>query len=127
MKNPKNRNEYLGIKLSLEEKNKLVERCKRLGYEDDVSGYVRRILFSKYIATENPRNIGEDLFKTRGELNKIGNNINQIANYGNYLKNRNLSDDKILKDLELLAEELRILISEHKIHLDSTIRKIIDI
>ena len=55
MKKPQNRNETVGIKLSLKEKNKLVERCKRLGYENDVSGYVRRLLFSKYIATENPQ------------------------------------------------------------------------
>lgn len=127
MKNLDNRNEYLGIKLSLEEKNKLIERCRRLGYEDQVSRYVRTILFSKYIATENPWNLGEELFKTRGELNKIGSNINQIANYGNYLKGRNLSDDKIIKDLESLAEELRILISEHKEQIGSTIKKIIDI
>ena len=124
MNKPQNRNETVGIKLSLDEKSKLVERCKRLGYETDVSGYVRRILFSKYIATENPKKLFKVLYGSKGELSKIGNNINQIANYGNYLKKRNLSDDQILKDLETLAEELRKLISEHKIHLDSTIRKI---
>ena len=127
MNKPQNRNETVGIKLSLDEKSKLVERCKRLGYETDVSGYVRRILFSKYIATENPQDLREELYKTRGEFNKIGSNINQIANYANYLKSRNLSDKMILEDLEKLGENLRALILEHRGYLDLTIRKIFNL
>lgn len=126
MENPKNRNEHLSIKLSLKQKNDLVERCKRLGYENDISGYVRRILFGKYIATENPKDLREQLYKSVGELNKIGNNINQIAHYSNYLKNKDLSDDKIPEDLEKHAEKFRILIIEHKDHINSTIKKIYD-
>ena len=86
MENCQNRNESVTIKLSLDEKSKLVERCKRLGYENHVSSYVRRLLFSKYIATENPQDLREELYKTRGEFNKIGNKIKSPKNSLTYPK-----------------------------------------
>lgn len=124
LRNQNNRNYFIGIKLSKEEKNALDQKCKALGYGKDVSSYVRKRLFSKDIATGNPKEIIDELYKARGEINKAGTNLNQIANYTNFLKGKGYFEDGYIKDLEKVIEGVLTKLDIHKEVIDRTIKKI---
>ncbi len=114
----------LKIRLTNSEKEKILKRCKALGYENDMSGYIRRLLFSKDILIGNPQEVREELYRSRGEINKIGNNINHIANYTNYLwKNKyveNSFSDELIKQTSALSKVCR----EQRTVIDNALRRI---
>jgi len=119
-----NRNKCVTIKLSEEEKEALVLRCKNLGYQNEVSTYIRRLLFSKHIAAGNPKEIVNELYKARAELNKVGSNINQIANYTNFLKNQNYIEESFYENLRKEVGAFLRFIKEHRAIIDKTLNKI---
>jgi len=123
-KSNKNKHESISFKVSTEQKKMILSKCKALGYEKDISSCIRKVLFSKHIAIGNPSDIVKELYVTRGELNKIGSNLNQIANYTNFLKNQNYVDDSYIKDLEKLLTDYLTASKGHRIILDKTIKKI---
>ena len=118
------RNVNLKIRLTNSEKEKILKRCKALGYENDMSGYIRRLLFSKDLLVGNPQEVREELYRTRGEINKIGSNINQIANYTNYLcKNKyveNSFSGELIKQTSALSKVCR----EQRTFIDKSLRRI---
>ena len=112
------------FKLNEQEKKALLKKCEEMGYKNDVSSYVRKLLFSKHIAAGNPRDIVKELYSARGELNKAGNNLNQIANYTNFLKNQNYVEDGFIKDLYKEMGEMGLQLEALKKVIDKTLRKI---
>ena len=93
------RTERLNIKVTLSEKEAILKKCEDMGYKKDASSYIRKVLFSKHIATGNPREIVKELYSARAELNKSGSNLNQIAHYTNFLRLQNYFEDGFVKDL----------------------------
>tara|TARA_R110002072_G_scaffold56982_3_gene146929 strand:- start:147 stop:650 length:504 start_codon:yes stop_codon:yes gene_type:complete len=120
----KNRNKYVTIKLSEEEKEILLSRCKELGYENEVSSYIRKLIFSKHIATGNPRDLVKELYLARGEMNKAGSNINQIANYVNFLRSNNYIDQNLYDDFRNQGSSHLRAILEHRAAIDKILKKI---
>jgi len=98
--------------------------CKALGYENEVSSYIRKLLLSQHIANGNPSDIIKELYSARGELNKVGSNLNQIANYTNFLMNQNYVEDGYAIELKKVLKEFLIVVSDHRIIVDRTIKKI---
>lgn len=123
-KTKKGRDNKLTFKMNDEEYDKLIVKCKALGYGNDLSSYVRKALFSKHIASGNPTDIIRELYTARGELNKVGSNLNQIANYTNFLMNQNYVEDGFIKDLKNVMNEFLKVSSSHRILIDKTIKKI---
>lgn len=122
--NKKTRNNVLTFKLNDEEKKALELKCKAMGYENDVSFYIRKILFSKHISSGNPKEIIKELYKARGEVNKIGSNINQIANYTNFLLNQGYVENQYLKDFVDEVKKISFALTEQKRHIDQILIKI---
>ena len=114
----------LSIRLSAKEKSSLQQNCEDLGYGKDVSTYVRRLILGNYIPNGNPRLIIKELYANRAELNKIGSNFNQLANYTNFLHTRNYLDNDYEEDFKIFADELNQRLFEMREVLDKTIRKI---
>ncbi|RKS53914.1 transposase-like protein [Gillisia mitskevichiae] len=123
-KNPESKTDFIGFKVTEKEKKIIYDRIGKLGYGNDISTYMRKIIFSKEILVGDPQEVREELYRTRGELNKIGSNINQIANYTNYLwKNKyveNSFSDEIIKQTSLLLE----VCLDQKTVIDKSLRRI---
>ena len=94
------RTESLGVSLSPKEKRELEERAE--AHDLRQSEYMRRRAFGRHIQPKSDQ-------KTRSELRRIGNNLNQIARRANMGK---------LPEIEAQAEavisELRDAISDLK-------------
>lgn len=117
-------NEYLTVKITKNQKELLCDKCSKLGYGNDISSYVRKVLFSKHIASGNPCDIIKELYSARGEINKVGSNLNQIANYTNFLMNQNYAEDSYGIELKKVLQEFLKVVSEHRTVVDKTINKI---
>lgn len=122
--NENSRTNWITIKVSDSEKKKIQEMCKALGYENEVSSYVRKLLLSQHIANGNPNALVKELYSARGEINKVGSNLNQIANYTNFLMNQNYVEDGFIKDLKNVMNEFLKVSSSHRMLIDKTIKKI---
>ena len=118
------RTERLNLKVTENEKRAILKKCEEMGYQKDVSSYVRKLLFSKHIATGNPREIIKELYSARAELNKSGSNLNQIANYTNFLRSQNYFEDGFVKDLNNQMEQMEIDLAALRKVIDKTLRKI---
>ena len=69
--------------------NILIENdVNSLGYKDNHSEYFRRKILRKKGIVVNPNKLIDELYLLRSELNKIGSNLNQVANYSFFAKNK---------------------------------------
>lgn len=118
------RNNVVSFKLSDDEKELLEKRCKEIGYENNVGNYIRKILFSKHILIGNPKEVREELYRARGEINKIGSNVNQIANYTNFLSNQKYIERDFIKDIIDETTKLKAICFEQRDIIDKALRKI---
>lgn len=122
--NKESRTNWITIKVSDEEKEKIQAMCKALGYENEVSSYIRKLLLSQHIANGNPSDIIKELYSARGGLNKIGSNLNQIANYTNFLMNQSYVEDGYAIELEKILKPFLLAVYEQREIIDKTIKKI---
>ncbi len=122
--NENNRDCYIGFKITEQEYKKLQTKVKAMGYENDMSSYIRKILFSEYITNGSSADIVSELYKTRGELNKIGNNINQIANYANHMGKQNYVTNDVFDNFQNEAKPLFETFRALKNNIDDTLTKI---
>jgi len=124
LENKKGKNYYITLKVSKEEKESIESKCKAMGYENYVSTYIKKILFSKHIASGNPKEIVQELYRARAEINKVGTNINQIANYTNFLKNQNYMEEGFYNELRKEVGEFLRFTKEQRTLIDKTFKKI---
>lgn len=115
---------YITVRVNEKEKEELQKNCNELGYGNDVSTYLRRLIFGNTIASGNPKEIINELYSNRAELNKIGSNFNQIANYTNFLHSKQYVEDGYEKDFRKYSEEMNDQLFQMRAILDKTIRKI---
>ena len=120
----RNRTVNIKVRVTEDEKKLLFERASSLGFKNDVSTYVRKILFSKYILIGNPKEVREELYRTRGEINKIGSNVNQIAQYTNFLSKQKYIERDFIKDIIDETTKLKALCYEQRGIIDKALRKI---
>lgn len=119
-----NRNNKVTFKTSDEELKVLKLKCKNLGFEKDVSHYIRKVLFSKHITSDNPNGTIKELYKARAVLNKTGSNINQIANYSNFLLNQGYIEPEFAKELHKKMSDFLFDLDKQKTLIDSILIKI---
>ena len=118
----KNRKNHLNISLTNKEYDKFIRRANQLGYEKNYNEYIREMLFNKHRIMVNPNKLIDELYLLRAELNKIGSNLNQVANYTNFLLKNNYVEHSHLKEFQEI--ELNF---ENKIYeLKDTIYQTID-
>ena len=106
------KNKILTVRLSDELYNELTFKAKSLGISN--SDYLRQSIKNKEIKHSNKKDISLLL----GAVNKIGNNLNQIAYNLNIANKKNeLNDyeyDNLLATLLLINENLKAIINEYK-------------
>jgi len=92
------RKKIISLRLSENEFEQIKSEAEKLGYTK--SDFIRSILFKKNRCLKNKKNTKKILF----ELNRIGNNLNQIAKYVNTFKTIDnfvkFNIDEILKELK---------------------------
>ncbi len=86
-----NNNRTIEIKtyLTTKEYESLLKRIEDTVYKKHIGKYLRTLIFNKNIVLADPQKLIKELYLTRAELNKIGSNLNQMANYTNFLMNNN--------------------------------------
>lgn len=95
--------EYKQIKTNLTPDE--YEKIKQIAEENNLklSSYVRKVLNMEN-KLDNKKEIDKDKLKLIYELNKIGNNLNQIAKKVNFNK---FLDVEVFEQLEKIEEEIR--------------------
>lgn len=119
-----NRKNHLSISFTDKEYYKFVSRAKELGYEKNYAYYIRKMLFDKNRVMVNPSKLIDELYSLRAELNKIGSNLNQVANYTNILIKNNIIEDSYKKELEEIHLNFEIKVYELKSTIDKTLQKV---
>ena len=99
------KNKTISFRLTPTEKEKLDNLVKEYQVKN-VSDFIRQVVLTgKFKTTKQAQNYERLLY----EINKIGNNINQIAKHCNIEKQ---VDIKVLEQLAKIEEELSILLEE---------------
>ena len=99
------KNKTISFRLTPTEKEKLNSLVKEYQVKN-ISDFIRQVILTgKFKTTQAQQNYERLLY----EINKIGNNINQIAKLCNINKN---VDIKVLEQLAKIEEELSILLEE---------------
>lgn len=101
-KEAQKREKKVTVRFTQDEYLKLKEKA-------EVEGVTIADIVRKAVLRLRPRKIPEECRKLRGELGRIGNNINQIARRAN--KNREV-DLLVLEELLKIREALMTLVSE---------------
>ena len=118
-----NRKNHINIYLTDKEHNHLVNNAKKIGYAKDFSYYIRELLFKKNRVLVNPNKLVDELYLLRAELNKIGSNLNQVANYTNFLFKNNYAEHSHIKKLKEIELDFENKVYELKKTIDKTIDK----
>lgn len=111
----KNKKARIEIRLTTEEKEQII---KDAGGTQKVSSYIRRKLLGKGSQLINPVDLIKHADQVTYQINKIGNNINQLAKYANQRKE---TDDQILQNFN---KHLNEYVKQQK-ELEKVYRKII--
>jgi len=113
---------WINVRVSNSEKKIFKDKAELLGM--NLSDYSRQLLFKKDIVLVNPNHLIEELYDARGEVNKIGTNINQIANYANFLGNQKYVEKDVLDNFKKEAILMKTTLSDLKKVIDKTIKRI---
>ncbi|CAA0224477.1 plasmid mobilization protein [Tenacibaculum maritimum] len=124
LSNNDNRKNHLSISFTDKEYEKLVSKAKDLGYEKNYAYYIRKMLFDKDRIMVNPKVLIDELYLLRAELNKIGSNLNQVANYTNLLTKNNIVENSHTKELKDIQLNFEIKVNELKNAIDKTLEKV---
>jgi hypothetical protein len=116
-----NRDKRLWIRLTPAEHGEVRERAKEMGVS--VSYYIRtRIFRAKEASVINAKEYLDAYREGVRELKKIGNNINQLARYANYINNSGQIQPAVIEELNSLLKEF-VLCQRETADLDRKILK----
>ena len=101
------RNKMINIRLNEQELKELKDKIKESNYSN-IATFLRDLIFKKKIKIFKIKDYS--IYKNLiAEINKIGNNINQIARYCNYYKE---VDRNVLAELKKINEQLQEILKE---------------
>lgn len=107
-----NKEHYINIRLTKQEMDRL-HKLKESYFFINLSDFIIKKIFDEKIPVYNPLEVLKIISRMQADLNKIGSNINQLANYSNYLaKNKYISDIDIINlkssliDFDRLKKEM---------------------
>lgn len=112
----------IGVRLSEDERSYFEQKSKNLGMS--MSDYFRQLIFKKDVVITNPDKLIDELYLARAEVNKIGSNINQIANYANFLSNQNYLEKEAFENFRTEALAVKTALYNLKNTIDQTIKKV---
>ena len=97
-----NKNEIIRIRLTSEEKDSLIKIYKEKGFSS-ASNFIRSLVFGKIIGENQQEQEKKDLRDLVYELNRIGNNFNQLVKLLHTRKVEYISEI----ELDLLKENIK--------------------
>lgn len=118
-----NKNHFISIRLSDEEMKKLNAVLEQTGYQNNRTTFIKNRIFDKKMVLLNPKKLLDELFYLRSGLNKVGTNVNQIANYYNFLGNNKMIDETKSKEFFNEADKVMDLQIELKSILEIIFKK----
>ncbi|MCG8226368.1 hypothetical protein [Tenacibaculum finnmarkense] len=118
------RNKRIYARLTEVEFSEFLVKCKELGYEKNRSDLIRKIIIEGKLVTVNPILLIDELYELRNKISKLGNNVNQIANYTNILMNKNQINTSQYDRYNEIQIKFEMLVKEVKNKIDSTLDKI---
>jgi hypothetical protein len=118
-----NKTKYVRVRITKSEDEKIKKEAQILGYQNNISQYLRGKILRKHMPTVNPNKLIDELYLLRAELNKIGSNLNQVANYTNFLFKNNYAEHSHIKKLKEIELALENKVYELKKTIDKTIDK----
>lgn len=119
-----NRKNSLSVSLTDKEYYDFISRAKELGYEKNYAHYIRKMLFNENIIMISPAVLIKELYLLKAELNKIGSNLNQLANYTNFLKQSNYIDESYFEKLKTLHVDYEVKLRQLNDVINKTFQKI---
>lgn len=118
-----NKEKRFTIRITEKEEKLIRKEAQILGYQNNISQYLRGKILRKHMPTVNPNKLIDELYLLRAELNKIGSNLNQVAHYTNSLVKNNIVDHKHIKKLKEIELGIENKVYELKETIDKTIDK----
>ncbi|WP_299670375.1 hypothetical protein [uncultured Polaribacter sp.] len=118
-----NKTKYVRVRITKSEDEKIKKEAQVLGYQNNISQYLRGKILRKHMPTVNPNKLIDELYLLRAELNKIGSNLNQVANYTNFLFKNNYAEHSHIKKLKEIEFGFENKVYELKKTIDKTIDK----
>ncbi|GAB3834638.1 plasmid mobilization protein [Pontibacter rugosus] len=91
--------------LTKKEREQLAEQVREAGYKDQTEYLRKKVFASGDTPVHNPKKLFRALDKTGGELNRIGNNINQVAKYIHYLEKNNMVEARVISEYNRYFQE----------------------
>ena len=118
-----NKTKYVRVRITKSEDATIKKEAEILGFQNNISQYLRGKILRKHMPTVNPNKLIDELYLLRAELNKIGSNLNQVANYTNFLSKNKYIDHSHLKELKEVELSFEDKVFELKETIDETIDK----
>lgn len=117
-----NKTKYVRVRITIAEDAKIKKEAQILGFQNNISHYLRGKILRKHMPTVNPNKLIDELYLLRAELNKIGSNLNQVAQYTNFLFKNNYAKHSHIKELK----EIEFCFEKNICELKTIINKTID-
>ena len=119
-----NKEKRFTIRITEKEENLIRKEAHILGFQNNISQHLRNKILKKYMNTVNPNRLIDELYLLRAELNKIGSNLNQIANYTNFLLKNNCVEHLQINEMMKIELNFEDKISELKDTINKTVDKV---
>ncbi len=119
-----NKEKRFTIRITEKEENLIRKEAQILGYQNNISQYLRSKILRKHMPTVNPNKLIDELYLLRAELNKIGSNLNQVANYTNFLLKNKYMEHSHLKEFQEIELNFENIIAELKDTINKTVDKV---
>lgn len=116
-----NKVKYIRVRITDLENETIRKEADNLGFRHNISEFIRRKILRKKMVTVNPNKLIDELYSLRFELNKIGSNLNQIANYTNFLAKNNYVEYSHIENLKEIGKIFEIHVSDLKNKIDRTL------
>ncbi|CAA0228951.1 hypothetical protein TMP227_50051 [Tenacibaculum maritimum] len=116
-----NKVKYIRVRITDLENETIRKEAENLGFRHNISEFIRRKILRKKMVTVNPNKLIDELYSLRFELNKIGSNLNQIANYTNFLAKNNYVEYSHIENLKEIGKIFEIHVSDLKNKIDRTL------
>ncbi|WP_271405465.1 plasmid mobilization protein [Tenacibaculum soleae] len=116
-----NKVKYIRVRITDLENETIRKEADNLGFRHNISEFIRQKILRKKMVTVNPNKLIDELYSLRSELNKIGSNLNQIANYTNFLAKKNYVEYSHIENLKEIGKIFEIHVSDLKNKIDRTL------
>ncbi|CAM1358237.1 protein of unknown function [Tenacibaculum soleae] len=116
-----NKVKYIRVRITDLENETIRKEADNLGFRHNISEFIRQKILRKKMVTVNPNKLIDELYSLRSELNKIGSNLNQIANYTNFLAKNNYAEYSHIENLKEIGKIFEIHVSDLKNKIDRTL------